>query len=95
MLPIAYLLACSKFTASEAIVHPPLNAVKHSFIDLIMASAGWSTPKASGAYSRPEGTRSNDLEPTLRGKVGDESDCFARMPKKPSNWFSHDALVGL
>ena len=31
----------------------------------------------------------------LLGKCATPSDCFPRMPKKPSTWFSHDAHVAL
>jgi hypothetical protein len=31
----------------------------------------------------------------LLEKCATPSDGFARMPKKPSTWFSHDALVGV
>jgi hypothetical protein len=31
----------------------------------------------------------------LEAKSVIESDCLARMPKKPSIWFSHEALVGV
>ena len=29
------------------------------------------------------------------GKLVIDSDCLVRIPKKPSIWFSHDALVGV
>jgi len=32
---------------------------------------------------------------TLLGKCATPSDCCPRMPKKPSTWLSHDALVGV
>ena len=32
---------------------------------------------------------------TLLGKCATPSNCSPRMPKKPSTWFSHDALVGV
>jgi hypothetical protein len=31
----------------------------------------------------------------LEGKSVIDRDCFVRMPKNPSIWFSHDALVGV
>lgn len=31
----------------------------------------------------------------FEGKSVRLSDCFPRMPKKPSTWLSHDALVGV
>ncbi len=31
----------------------------------------------------------------LLGKFVSDSDCFERMPKNPSTWLSHEALVGV
>lgn len=35
------------------------------------------------------------LQRALRREVGDRQGLPVRMPKKPSIWFSHDALVGV